>query len=293
MINRILFINALKSVIYRVKSVVSSSLCKLGQQELVLLGTTVLSVVVVMWIVEPGNYAKTAKPYRPGEHGIPEFDKFAAGTERKKAFFDYFSPLIEEENSRIRGTRQKLLKWNQNRESIQNNTKNQIQKIAANYRLNEFDIDNDAHWDSLLRRVDTIPPSLALAQAANESAWGTSRFSRIANNYYGQWCFKAGCGVVPDRRDANKNHEVAAFNSPKESVERYIHNLNTHNAYKGLRKIRSRLNSERQPITGLELAAGLSRYSERGEEYINELRAMISFNKLTRYDTDWQTKKVY
>jgi len=116
--------------------------------------------------------------------------------------------------------------------------------------------------------VDTIPPSLALAQAANESAWGTSRFARQAHNYYGQWCFEKGCGIVPDRRDANKSHEVAAFDSPRESVARYLHNLNSNSA----------------PVTGIALAAGLGKYSERGADYISELRSMIEFNKLSKYD---------
>jgi len=99
--------------------------------------------------------------------------------------------------------------------------------------------------------VDTIPPSLALAQAANESAWGTSRFARQAHNYYGQWCFEKGCGIVPDRRDANKSHEVAAFDSPRESVARYLHNLNSNSAYKSLRDIRSRLKAANKPVTGI------------------------------------------
>jgi Bax protein len=156
--------------------------------------------------------------------------------------------------------------------------------MAAYYRINNFDIENDDDWQELLARVNAIPVSLALAQAANESAWGTSRFAREANNFYGQWCFQKGCGLVPARRDKNKTHEVAAFKSPKESVERYIHNLNSHNAYKTLRKIRNRLRTENKLITGIELAEGLLHYSERGKEYIKELQSMIKFNKLTRFD---------
>ena len=88
---------------------------------------------------------------------------------------------------------------------------------------------------------------------------------------------------MPAKRDKNKTHEVAAFKSPEESVERYIHNLNSHN-YKALRKIRNRLSIENKLISGLDLAEGLLHYSERGKDYIEELQSMIKFNKLTRYD---------
>ncbi len=137
-----------------------------------------------------------------------------------------------------------------------------------------------------MRRVNVIPPSLALAQAANESGWGTSRFAREANNYFGQWCYETGCGLVPARRDKNKTHEVAAFESPKESVGRYINNLNSNRAYQSLRDIRSRLIANNEPVTGYALAAGLNRYSERGADYVSELRAMIDYNKLSQFDTN-------
>ena len=141
-----------------------------------------------------------------------------------------------------------------------------------------------AEWETLLRRVDVVPPSLALAQAANESAWGTSRFARDGNNYFGQWCFEQGCGLVPKRRDEGRAHEVATFSSPVESVERYMANLNTHDAYRPLRERREQLRESEAPITGIQLAAGLEKYSERGEEYIAELRSMIRFNNLGAYD---------
>jgi Bax protein len=124
-----------------------------------------------------------------------------------------------------------------------------------------------------------------MAQSANESAWGTSRFARKGNNFFGQWCFRKGCGLVPKQRDANKTHEVAAFDSPEESVKMYIRNLNSNSAYKSLRDLRAKLRRANKPVTGHALAAGLKHYSERGLEYVKELREMISFNKLARYDT--------
>lgn len=215
---------------------------------------------------------------------VPDFGKFAAGQPRKNAFFNYFSPLIEKNNRSIIESRKALLVWYENASDLGDGEMRQVQSLAAYYRINDFDIENDDDWKELLARVNAIPASLALAQAANESAWGTSRFARKANNFYGQWCFQKGCGLVPAKRDKNKKHEVAAFKSPEESVEKYIHNLNSHNAYKSLRKIRNRLSIENKLITGLDLAEGLLHYSERGKEYISELQSMIKFNKLTRYD---------
>jgi Bax protein len=150
--------------------------------------------------------------------------------------------------------------------------------------VKKFTIDDDASWHQLLVNVDVLPPSLVLSQAANESAWGTSRFAKLGNNYFGQWCFEHGCGLVPKKRDSDKAHEVAAFNSPKESLESYMQNLNSHPAYQPLRNIRAQLRREKQAVTGMALAAGLTSYSERGQEYIAELRAMIKFNKLSKYD---------
>jgi Bax protein len=255
---------------------------------------TVLLLVVLIWPGEPEQPVQTISitPKRIGPTDkpvmineiVPDFGKFDAGPSRKAAFFDYFSPLIEKRNGSVVKSRQALLTLHQELSDLDDDEKHQVQSMAAYYRINNFDIENDDDWQELLARVNAIPVSLALAQAANESAWGTSRFAREANNFYGQWCFQKGCGLVPARREKNKTHEVAAFKSPEESVERYIHNLNSHNAYKILRKIRNRLRTENKLITGIELAEGLLHYSERGKEYIEELQSMIKFNKLTRFD---------
>jgi len=214
----------------------------------------------------------------------PNFEEYPAGNERKTAFFSYFSPLIDENNKAIANTRKQLILWSNNKASIGWWDSRKLEDIAAQYRVKNFSIDDNAAWEKLLINVDVLPPSLVLAQAANESAWGTSRFAKLGNNYFGQWCFTHGCGLVPKQRDSGKAHEVAAFDSPKESLESYMQNLNSHPAYQTLRDIRTNLRNEKQPVTGSALAAGLTSYSERGEEYIEELRAMIKFNKLYQYD---------
>lgn len=222
--------------------------------------------------------------YWPIPSATPDFSEFPAGPERKAAFFGYLAPLIEEKNDEVRAIRQELVAWNEHRQSIGWWDARQIRHIAKDYRMEDFELGSDADWQTLLRRVDAVPPSLALAQAANESAWGTSRFSQQGFNYYGQWCFKDGCGMVPELRATGKKHEVAAFDSPADSVASYIDNLNTHDAYYGLRVLRSTLKAAQQPVTGIALAAGLANYSERGAEYIDELRAMILDNGLAHYD---------
>jgi len=215
---------------------------------------------------------------------IPDFSDYQAGPERKKVFFNYFLPLIEEQNQEIMETRHQLEEWNNNRENIGWWDAMEIRNLAESYGVESFDTESDSDWNVLLRRIDTVPPSLALAQAATESNWGTSRFARVGYNFFGQWCFEEGCGIVPDQRDEGKTHEVAVFDSPEASVASYIHNLNSHAAYKPLREIRAMLRTTNNPIPGKMLAAGLGKYSERGEAYIEELRALITYNQLSQYD---------
>ena len=215
---------------------------------------------------------------------IPNFSDYQAGPARKNVFFHYFLPLVEEQNQRILETRLQLEEWKKNRDNIGWWEFRKIKDLAEDYGIESFDVESDPDWDVLLRRVDTVPPSLALAQAAAESNWGTSRFARMGYNFFGQWCFEKGCGIVPDQREEGKTHEIAVFGSPEAAVASYIHNLNSHTAYKPLRDIRAMLRTTSSPVPGEILAAGLDKYSERGEVYIEELRALINFNHLSQFD---------
>jgi Bax protein len=216
--------------------------------------------------------------------GVPDFTEYEAGVERKKVFLNYFLPLIEEHNTAILKSRVKISEWSQDRDSIGWWGHYQLENLLETYQLDNFDIKSDEDWATLLRRVDIVPVSLALAQAANESGWGTSRFGREGFNYYGQWCYKQGCGLVPKKRGVGDDHEVAVFNSPEDSVESYLRNINSNKAYTSLREIRARLRATDKPITGIELARGLSKYSQRGSDYINELRSIIRHNNLLQHD---------
>jgi len=210
----------------------------------------------------------------------PDFKAITDANARKDAFFGFLLPLVEQENRRILKIRAQL---------------NAISERARTDRLTEQDLKTLATWaqqyeveegpveqtlDRLDRRINTIPPALALAQAASESAWGTSRFARQGNNYFGQWCFKAGCGIVPKRRMEGAYHEVTRFASVRESVAAYFHNINTHSAYHGLRLLRQQKTAQGVSPSGYELAGKLSSYSERGAPYIEELRSIIRSNEL-------------
>ncbi len=136
---------------------------------------------------------------------------------------------------------------------------------------------------ALLLRVDVVPASLIVAQAAKESGWGTSRFAIQGNNYFGIWCFYQGCGLKPLRREANRTHEVASFDSVEQGVRYYVRTINTHVAYRELREMRAEARKSRQSLQGEQLANGLVRYSERGIAYVREVQSMIRDNNLQRF----------
>lgn len=222
--------------------------------------------------------------YSFSKPSVPDFSEYAAGAERKEAFFGYFLPIVREKNQEMREMRAEIKSMYENKTDLGWFEQSKLDDWVETYRVADFDASNDADWERLLMKIDIVPPSMALAQAANESAWGTSRFALEGYNYFGQWCFEEGCGIVPSGRDTGKAHEVADFATPADSVESYIRNINRHYAYQELREMRAARRDNEQPITGIALAAGLESYSERGDEYIKELRSMIRFNELDTLD---------
>lgn len=215
----------------------------------------------------------------------PDFADFPAGEDRKQAFIGYFAPLIREVNSHIEKERQSVLAMRTEADNLSAAQKRTLSRLAEHYGLRDFD-PQDPDWNALLARIDTIPVSLALAQGANESAWGTSRFARDGHNFFGQWCYTPGCGLVPKNRPAGQTHEVASFSDAEASVASYIANLNRNPAYRELRVLREQLEQNQNPITGLTLADGLVSYSERGQAYVSDIKAMIRTNNLQRFDTN-------
>lgn len=138
---------------------------------------------------------------------------------------------------------------------------------------------------ALLSRVDIIPPSLAIAQAAEESGWGTSRFAREGNALFGQRAYKAHKkGIVPKKRADGKTFRVRAFDHLIDGVKSYAHNLNSHPAYHDFRKARADMRAENGEISGYDLAGALMRYSERGADYIKTIRIIMRANTLRAFD---------
>lgn len=222
-------------------------------------------------------YPRADLPKNP----LPDFNAVADVTAKKKAFFDYLRPYVRQENHRLTLLRADLLTI---AEKKQKNLRLSVEDYAFLYSLyDEFRLEvvetDLASLNELLLRVDIIPESLVLMQAAKESAWGTSRFAVEGYNFLGQWCFREGCGMVPLQRAEDQFHEVARFESPALAIRSYFYNLNTFHTYEPLRQIRAQLRAENKPISAEALAQGLMAYSERGSEYIAEITSMIRFNR--------------
>ncbi|WP_373036984.1 glucosaminidase domain-containing protein [Vibrio tetraodonis] len=216
----------------------------------------------------------------------PDFASIENVTAKKRAFFDYLRPGIAYENQRVLNERNRLdaIRDDFVAGMVSDRDIEYAKTLSKRYRVKLDSSGIDQQWlDQMLHRVDVIPEALVLVQGANESAWGTSRFATQANNYFGQWCYTAGCGVIPLKRGEGMTHEVAKFSSVQESIEGYFMNVNRNKAYEALREIRYQRHLRGESLTdttaALALTQGLLKYSERGEEYVKDLQAMIRHNQ--------------
>lgn len=217
----------------------------------------------------------------------------------KKRFVEQLLPLIEAQNQQLLADRQKAQNllaqelWTDSwlLDQLELYRTDVPEALVATLRqgVDEVSAADHAHLlesgERLMLKLDVVPPSLALAQSANESAWGRSRFASEGNNYFGQWCFSEGCGIVPTGRPEGESYEVRSFDSVADSVRGYILNLNRHWAYERLRALRAQQRRLGEQITGVHLAGGLERYSARGFDYIDELRSMIWVNDFDKLDS--------
>ncbi len=204
-------------------------------------------------------------------------------SDKKNIFFRLTGSGILQANEKILNERQRMLNAI-GKNDIQENE--WIAALAVKYKVikQESDkLDNKALTE-LRKRVDIVPPSLALAQAAEESGWGTSRFAVKGNSLFGQWDF-SGKGIKPKEQRAELgNYGIAAFESPQDSIEAYMLNLNTHRAYQRMRQKRAVFRQQNKEPTGWDLAKTLDKYSERGIDYVKSLHAIMSYNKLNDAD---------
>jgi Bax protein len=207
---------------------------------------------------------------------------------KKRLFFLSLLPMALLANEEINSQRRTLLDILSEYDSTGGLGQEQLAelaKIQAYYRVKDNPLSNRRARTTLLRRVDTIPPAMILAQAANESGWGTSRFAQRANNLFGEWTFTPGHGLVPENRPEGETYEVRRFNSLYQSVRSYTRNINTHWAYQPLRQLREDLRKDGEQITGLILATELDMYSTRREDYTREIVGLIRSNRLEQLAT--------
>jgi Bax protein len=251
-------------------------------RELIILPVAVLLVVGFIVLERTSS---TVPPSATIEQDIPDFASFKDVKEKKRTFFDFMLPMIRNANARTRTQRAMLEKLDKKLKTGQSLTSDEIGKLDG--LVERYRVSPDTHSSTasqLLQRVDVVPASLILAQSANESAWGSSRFARDGNNFFGIWCFSKGCGLTPGRRDEGKTHEVARFDSIQQGVDHYLLTINTNDAYQELRQLRASSRARNREPTGAELAEGLTRYSERGIEYVREIQAMIRINNLQQFN---------
>jgi len=204
-------------------------------------------------------------------------------SDKKNIFFRLTGSGILQANEKILNERQRL-KSAIDKNDIEENE--WVAALAVKYKVikNESDKLDKKALTELRKRVDIVPPSLALAQAAEESGWGTSRFAVQGNSLFGQWDF-SGKGIKPkEQRKELGNYGIAAFETPQDSIEAYMLNLNTHRAYERMRQKRAVFRQQNKQPTGWDLAKTLDKYSERGNDYVKSLHAIMSYNKLNDAD---------
>ena len=205
-----------------------------------------------------------------------EIKKIENTKKRKNLFIQIILPLIIKENNNIKLDRKKLF-------SVLNKSKNtKIEKIWLNSKFKQYGITNK-DVSTLKIRMDEVPVSMAIAQAAKETGWGTSRFAQEGNALFGQWTW-SGEGIKPSDADTDSTHKVMKFKILQASVRAYQRNLNTHSSYKDFRSARAELRDEGKKLDSMILTEYLDKYAEIGIEYVRVLQQIIKQNNLTDFD---------
>jgi Bax protein len=205
-----------------------------------------------------------------------DLDELQSTRLKKETFIKIVLPLIVAENERILADRKKLKRVSKKKQT------SDLEKQWLRQKLLEYKV-KKGNMDELLSRMDIIPTSIALAQAAKESGWGTSRFALEGNAIFGQWTW-SGNGIAPLDRASNKNHKILKFPILRASVKAYQNNLNTHKSYVNFRNKRSVMRKKDTDISGLELTDTLKNYAQTGTEYIKILNQIIRQNRLTDFE---------
>ena len=208
---------------------------------------------------------------------LPNEIKMIENTKKRKDFFiQIVLPLILKENNNIRIDRKRLF-------SIINKSKNtDLEKKWLEKKYKQYGVPSK-DLSILKIRMDEIPVSLAIAQAAKETGWGTSRFAQEGNALFGQWTW-SGEGLKPKDADKNEGHKVMKFNVLQASVRAYQRNLNTHSTYENFRLARAELRDSGKPLDSVVLSEYLNEYAETGNQYVEVLKKIIKQNNLKDFD---------
>jgi Bax protein len=205
-----------------------------------------------------------------------EIIKIENTKKRKDLFIQIILPLIIDENNSIKLDRMKLF-------SILNKNKNtKAEQEWLSVKFKQYGVENK-NLSTLKVRMDEVPVSMAIAQAAKETGWGTSRFAQEGNALFGQWTW-SGEGIKPADAEDDSTHKVMRFKVLQASVKAYQRNLNTHSSYKDFRSARAELRDEGKKLDSMILSEYLDKYAETGKEYVKILQKIIRQNDLTDFD---------
>ena len=213
-----------------------------------------------------------------------DFMEIKSVNERKKLFINTLLPIIYSENLKILEDRKKILDW-WNESQGENFSRDFWPSWL--FELSEKYETSDSNLGNLLMKVDVIPISMALAQAAIESGWGTSRYLREGNAIYGQYTFEKDKGIRPERRESNEKFFIKKFSNLSESTRSYFKNINTHRAYDDFREERKKLRMNGVKLSGVKLVKFLTSYSERRDEYVKDVENIIQSNNFMKFDNSY------
>lgn len=221
--------------------------------------------------------------------GMPkEYYNIKNSKESKEYFFDYMYKLIEKENLKILEERDFVKRTLSSNILTLDHSSMEFKKlleIKKKYKIKKL-----YTYNEYIKKIDVIPPSQALAQAAVESGWGKSRFIKKANNIFGHWTYNPKIGMVPEKRTPGARHLIRVFSTLEDSISAYMLNLNRNYAYKSFREKRYNLRLKKINPDGLSLSQTMVNYSGIGHDYLSILKNVINSNKLNRYDKKFYMK---
>lgn len=235
---------------------------------------------------DPFTITEKQLDYLPILSRVPaDFDQLQDVDLKKKLFYLIVLPLIHESNRQILLDREMIINIEKKflRKDLNENELQETIRLAKKYKLDYSEINLKLFRD-LKQRINVIPVSLALAQAIVESGWGQSRFALEGNALYGQWTTNELKGIVPEDRDEDKSHAVRKFDNLTQSVQAYMHNINTHGAYYSFRVVRRIADRVQYTDPVSAKVKFLAAYAEIGQEYVDKLELIIESNNLREFD---------